>query len=43
MEVLDAIGIELPYVTSIARRLKDAGKVVKGNEDSVEKLCKYLK
>lgn len=42
-EVLDAIGIELPYVTSIARRLKDAGKVVKGNEDSVEKLCKYLK
>lgn len=41
-EVLDDIGIELPYVTSIARKLKDSGKAVKGNEDSVEKLCKYL-
>lgn len=42
-EVLDDIGIDLPYVTSIARKLRDCGKNVKGNEDSVEKLCKYLK
>ena len=40
---LEASGIMLPYIPSLASKLKDYGKNLKGNEFTVEELCQFLK
>ena len=40
---LKKAGIELPYISYIATELHKRGKMLKGNELTVEELCQYLK
>ncbi|MBP3201931.1 MAG: energy-coupling factor transporter ATPase [Lachnospiraceae bacterium] len=42
-ELLNNAGIELPYITRMAKELKSFGKKLNGNEFSVEELCQFLK
>ena len=42
-EILNNAGIELPYITRMAKELKSFGKKLNGNEFSVEELCQFLK
>ncbi len=42
-EILNSAGIELPYITRMAKELKSFGKKLNGNEFSVEELCQFLK
>lgn len=40
---LETTGIMLPYIPSLASKLKDYGKNLKGNEFTVDELCQFLK
>lgn len=42
-DVLLSAGVELPYITKLAKKLKDSGKKLIGNEFTVEELCQSLK
>lgn len=42
-DVLFSAGVELPYITKLAKKLKDSGKKLIGNEFTVEELCQSLK
>lgn len=42
-EILTEAGVELPYITKLAKKLKDSGKNLKGNEFTVSELCQFLK
>ena len=42
-DVLLSAGVELPYITKFAKKLKDSGKKLIGNEFTVEELCQSLK
>ena len=40
---LETSGIMLPYIPSLASKLKECGKNLKGNEFTVDELCQFLK
>lgn len=42
-DVLLSAGVELPYITKLAKKLKDSGEKLIGNEFTVEELCQSLK
>ena len=42
-DVLLSAGVEQPYITKLAKKLKDSGKKLIGNEFTVEELCQSLK
>ena len=41
--ILNDAGIELPYITKMALKLKKSGKNLIGNEFTIDELCKFLK